>query len=201
MLVFRLLVATHNKGKMQEIHALLSDLPIQLVSPQDVGAFLTVEEDGNTYIENATKKAVAYADATGLVSLADDSGLEVGALAGAPGLRSARYIPRADATDADRRAHLLRNLAGRPRPWIARFRAAVAIATPRDGVQWAEGACAGEIIPEERGTGGFGYDRIFLVEGTGRTMAELQMAEKNVLSHRARAIMNARTILAEFTHG
>ena len=199
--MFRLLIATHNKGKMNEIRALLSDLPVELVSPEDVAAFLRVEEDGNTYVENATKKAVAYADASGLVSLADDSGLEVEALGGAPGLRSARYIPGADATDADRRAQLVKNLEGRRRPWIARFRAAVAIATPRDGVQWAEGACAGEIIPEERGTGGFGYDRIFLVEDTGRTMAELEMAEKNRLSHRARAIMNARTILAEFTHG
>ena len=89
--MFRLLIATHNKGKMHEIHALLSDLPIELVSPEDVGAFLRVEEDGNTYVENATKKAVAFADASGLVSLADDSGLEVEALGGAPGLRSARY--------------------------------------------------------------------------------------------------------------
>jgi XTP/dITP diphosphohydrolase len=199
--MFRLLIATHNKGKMDEIRALLSDLPIELVAPEDVGALLRVEEDGDTYIENATKKAVAFADASGLVSLADDSGLEVEALGGAPGLRSARYIPRPGATDADRRAHLLKNLDGRLRPWTARFRAAVAIATPRDGVQWAEGACAGEIIRDERGTGGFGYDRIFLVEGTGRTMAELQMAEKNLLSHRARAIMNARTILAEFIQG
>ena len=96
---------------------------------------------------------------------------------------------------------LLKNLEGRPRPWTARFRAAVAIATPRDGVQCAEGACAGQIIPEERGTGGFGYDRIFLVEETGRTMAELPMAEKNRLSHRGRAITNARRILAEFVRG
>ena len=196
--MFRLLIATHNKGKMQEIHALLSDLPIELVSPEDVGAMLRVEEDGGTYVENATKKAAAFADASGLVSLADDSGLEVDALGGAPGLRSARYHPVVGATDADRRSYLLRNLRGRTRPWTAQFRAAVAVAKPQDGVQYAEGACAGEIIPEERGTGGFGYDRIFLVEDTGCTMAELQMAEKNVLSHRARAILNARAILAEF---
>lgn len=196
--MFRLLIATHNQGKRQEIHALLNDLPIELVSPEDVGVMLRVEEDGDTYVENATKKAVAFADASGLVSLGDDSGLEVDGLGGAPGLRSARYHPVAGATDADRRAYLLKNLQGRPRPWTAQFRAAIAIATPQGRVQCAEGACAGEIIPEERGTGGFGYDRIFLVEGKGRTMAELQMAEKNVLSHRARAVLNAKAILAEF---
>ena len=197
--MFRLLIATHNKGKMHEIHALLSDLAIELVSPEDVGAMLHVEEDGDTYVDNATKKAVAFADASGLVSLADDSGLEVDVLRGAPGLRSARYHPVAGATDADRRAYLLRHLRGRSRPWTAQFRAAIAIARPQGGVQCAEGACAGEIIPEERGAGGFGYDRIFLVEDTGRTMAELQMAEKNVLSHRARAILKAKAILAGFS--
>jgi XTP/dITP diphosphohydrolase len=199
--MFRLLIGTRNKGKMEEIQALLHDLPLELVSPEEVGVFPLVEEDGKTYGENATKKAVAFADASGLVSLADDSGLEVDALGGAPGLRSARYIPRAEATDADRRAQLLKELAGKARPWTARFHAAVAIATPRDAVQCAEGMCAGEIIPEERGTGGFGYDRIFLVEDAGRTMAELSMAEKNRMSHRARAIMNARRILAEFVEG
>ena len=196
--MFRLLIATRNRGKMQEIRALLSDLSIELVSPEDIGALLRVEEDGGTYVENATKKAVAFAEASGLVSLADDSGLEVDALGGAPGLRSARYHPAAGATDGDRRAYLLSNLRGKPRPWTARFRAAIAVATPRDGVQFAEGACTGEIIPEERGTGGFGYDRLFLVEDTGRTMAELRMEEKNVLSHRARAILNARAILSGF---
>jgi len=191
----RLLVATHNKGKMQEIQALLGDLPIELVTPERAGVLLQVTEDGETYLENATKKAAAFADASGLLSLADDSGLEVAALGGAPGLHSARYLPMKDATDADRRAYLLQNLRGKPRPWTARFRAAVAIAVPKQAVQCVEGACEGEIIPEERGTGGFGYDPIFLVGETGCTMAELPMAEKNRVSHRARAIMKARPIL------
>ncbi len=131
------------------------------------------------------------------MSLSDDSGLEVDALGGAPGLYSARYLPGKAASDADRRAYLLKNLGGKPRPWIARFRAAVAIAIPRGAVRCVEGSCSGEIIPEERGTGGFGYDPIFLVEKTGHTMAELPMAEKNRVSHRARAMMQARVVLKD----
>jgi XTP/dITP diphosphohydrolase len=129
-----------------------------------------------------------------LISLGDDSGLEVEALDGAPGLYSARYVPRTDATDADRRAYLLQNLRGKPHPWRARFRAAVAIAVPKQEVECSEGECCGEIIAEERGSGGFGYDPIFLLDEAGHTMAELDMEEKNRLSHRARAIMNARPI-------
>jgi XTP/dITP diphosphohydrolase len=199
--VKKLLVATHNKGKLQELRALLGDLPLDLITPEQAGLHLQVTEDGNTYVENATKKAVAFADASELIALADDSGLEVDALDSAPGLHSARYLSFSDATDADRRAYLLRNLRGKPRPWKARFRAAVAIAVPGEGVECVEGACEGEIIPEERGTGGFGYDPVFLVEQTGRTMAELSMVEKNRLSHRARAILAARPILARLLSG
>ncbi|MEW6240318.1 MAG: non-canonical purine NTP pyrophosphatase, partial [Chloroflexota bacterium] len=133
--------------------------------------------------------------ASGLVSLADDSGLEVDALNGAPGLHSARYSLMQRASDTDRRAYLLHNLRGKPRPWTARFRATVAIATPRGDVELAEGICPGEIVPEERGTGGFGYDPIFLLQEMGLTMAELSMDEKNRLSHRARAVQAARPIL------
>ncbi|MGZ6316166.1 MAG: RdgB/HAM1 family non-canonical purine NTP pyrophosphatase [Anaerolineales bacterium] len=191
----KLLIATNNKGKTEEILALLAGLRAELLTPSDVGIDLHVVEDGRTYAENAGKKAVAFAQASGLIALADDSGLEVDALGGAPGLYSARYLPEAGATDADRRAFLLKNLGARPRPWLARFRAAVAIALPGDAVQVVEGQCAGEIIPDERGTGGFGYDPIFFIPETGHTMAELEMDEKNRLSHRARAIINARPIL------
>lgn len=191
----RLLIATNNKGKVREIRALLSPLPLELLTPDDLGLDLSVNEDGRTYAENASKKAVAFATASGMISLADDSGLEVEALRGEPGLYSARYVPRDGATDADRRAFLLQRLLGKPRPWTARFCAAVAIAVPGKGVQSAEGECRGEIIPEERGSGGFGYDPIFLVAPTGHTMAELEMDEKNRLSHRARAILKARVIL------
>ena len=197
----KLLVATYNKGKLQEIRALLGYLPLELVTPEQVGIRLQAREDGSTYVENATKKAVALADASGLVSLADDSGLEVEALGGAPGLYSARYLSMKDATDADRRAYLLANLQGKSRPWKARFRAAVAIAVPGKVVESFEGTCEGEIIPEERGTGGFGYDPVFLVEQTGSTMAELSMAEKNRMSHRARAIMKAKPILERLVLG
>src|ERR1700690_410418 len=125
-----LLIATNNRGKVEELQALLNDLPVRLVTPADIHLQHKVDEDGTTYAENAEKKALAFAKASGLVSLADDSGLEVEALDGAPGLYSARYLSRPGATDADRRAYLLRNLGNKPRPWRARFRATIAIAVP-----------------------------------------------------------------------
>jgi XTP/dITP diphosphohydrolase len=191
----RLLIATSNKGKVAEIRALLGGLAVDLITPNDISLILQVPEDGDTYAENAGKKAAAFSAASGLISLADDSGLEVDALDGEPGLHSARYLDQIAATDADRRRHLLKNLDGKRRPWSARFRASVAIAVPGEAIRWAEGECRGEIIPEERGTGGFGYDSIFLLPEVGQTMAELSMHDKNRLSHRARAVMNARPIL------
>jgi XTP/dITP diphosphohydrolase len=192
-----LLIATNNKGKVKELQELLRDTGIELVAPAQIDLQLDVVEDGSTYAENATKKATAFANASGMISLADDSGLEVDALNGAPGLYSARYSPKPNATDADRRAYLLQNLQGKPRPWMARFHATIAIATPDGEVHLTEGICEGEIIPEERGTGGFGYDPIFLLSELGKTMAELSMDEKNHLSHRAKAVMKAKPILRE----
>ncbi len=191
----KLLLATNNKGKLRELRAILADLPFELLSPAEIGLDLDVPEDGVTYIENATRKALAFQRASGLTCLADDSGLEVDALNGAPGLHSARYSSKPGATDSDRRAYLLKNLQGQPRPWTARFRATVAIADMHGNVQTAEGTCPGEIIPEERGTGGFGYDPIFLLPEPGLTMAELSEETKNRLSHRARAVQAARQIL------
>jgi len=193
----KLLIATGNKGKLRELEALLKDLGLELVMPKDLGLALEVEETGSTYAENAALKARAFAQASGLVSLADDSGLEVEALGGAPGLYSARYSPLPGASDSDRRAYLLQNLLGHPRPWTARFHAAIAIAAPDGRVRFAEGTCPGEIIPEARGAGGFGYDPIFMLAGLGKTMAELEMGEKNRLSHRARAVQAAVPILKE----
>jgi XTP/dITP diphosphohydrolase len=193
----KLLIATNNKGKVREIQAILQDLDLELVLPADLSLELEVEEDGQTYAENATKKALAFSEASGLTALADDSGLEVDALDGAPGLHSARYAPLPNATDADRRAILLLNLSRKPRPWAARFRATVAIASPGRGVWTVEGICPGEIIPEERGMGGFGYDPIFRLEGSEKTMAELEMDEKNRLSHRGQAVRKAVPILIE----
>jgi len=195
--VNRLLIATNNKGKVEELHDLLKDTGIDLLTPAQINLDLDVVEDGKTYAENATKKALAFAKISGLFSLADDSGLEVDALDGAPGLYSARYSPKPNATDRDRRSYLLQNLQDKPRPWRARFRATIAIATPNGEVHITEGMCEGKIILEERGTGGFGYDPIFLFPEWGKTMSELSMDEKNRLSHRAKAVMNAKPILIQ----
>jgi XTP/dITP diphosphohydrolase len=191
----KLLIATNNKGKVKELQDLLKGTGLELITPADINLNLEVEEDGTTYAENAIKKASAFAHASELVSLADDSGLEVDALVGAPGLHSARYHPKPGANDADRRAYMLENLKGKPRPWKARFHATIAIAIPEKDVQVVEGNCLGEIIPNERGTGGFGYDPIFLLPELNKTMAELEMEEKNRLSHRAKAVINAIPVL------
>lgn len=191
----KLLIATTNKGKVKEIQALLDGLDVELVTPKDLGLDIEIEEDGATYQENAAKKARAYSQASGLIALADDSGLEVDALGGQPGLHSARYSGQPGATDADRRAFLLKKLEEKPRPWTAHFHATVAVAAPNGLVQFAEGNCWGEIIPEERGTGGFGYDPMFFLPEKNCTMAELSMDEKNRLSHRALAVQQALPIL------
>jgi len=194
----KLLIATNNQGKIKELHELLDDLGIELVTPSQIGLDLDVVEDGTTYAENATKKAIAFAQASRLISLADDSGLEVDTLNGEPGLYSARYGSTGEnkLSDAERRKYLLSQLLGKPRPWSARFRAVIAIAKNGE-VQLFEGVCEGEIIPEERGNGGFGYDPIFLLPEFGKTMAELGMEEKNRRSHRARAVMKAKEMLKD----
>jgi len=193
----RLLVATGNPGKLLEIQSLLDDIEIQLITPDLVGVNLAVDENGNTYEENASLKALAFAKASGVITLADDSGLEVDVLNGLPGIRSARFSPLPHATDADRRAHLLSLLKDHPRPWTAHFHCTVAIATPEGDIYFAHGDCPGVVIPQERGTNGFGYDPIFLVDAMGLTMAELSMEEKNHLSHRARAVNAAIPILLD----
>jgi len=191
----RLLIATNNKGKVKELQELLKELNIQLITPVDINLNLDVVEDGNTYQENASKKAIAFAQASGLISLADDSGIEVDSLNGAPGLYSARYSPKPNADDADRRAYLLQNLKDKPQPWKAHFHATIAIAKPTGEVEFSEGNCYGEIISEERGSGGFGYDPIFFMPEFNKTTAEMDMEQKNRLSHRALAVINAMPIL------
>jgi len=191
----KLLIATGNQGKVKELQVLLAGLDVELVTPKDIGVQMEVVEDGQTYEENAGKKARAYSAASGLIVLADDSGLEVDALGGAPGLHSARYSPLAQASDADRRAYMLKNLQGKPRPWTAHFHATIAIGLPDGEVYFAEGNCYGEIIPEERGNNGFGYDPIFFIPALKATMAELSTEDKNRLSHRALGVMNALPIL------
>ncbi len=186
-----LLLATNNIGKIAEIKALLDGLGISLYTPIELGLSLDVKEDGETYAENALKKAVAFAQASGMVAMGDDSGLEVDALDGQPGIHSHRFCPIPNATDADRRKYLLEKLADQPRPWNAHFQATIAIAEPKGKTHVVMGYCYGEIIPVERGTNGFGYDPIFLLAGIGKTMAELTMEEKNHLSHRANAVRNS----------
>ncbi len=192
----KLLLASTNPGKLLEIQDLLPGC--ELLLPQQLGLELEVEETGHTYAENAELKARAYCQASGLPSLADDSGLEVDCLVGAPGLHSARYAGQHDASDADRRALLLHNLAGCPHPWQAHFHCTVAIAVPGGQVFFADGDCPGEIMPEERGSNGFGYDPIFLLPELGLTMAELSRDQKNQLSHRARAVKAALPILKKY---
>ncbi len=183
----KLLLGTRNRGKQDELLALLSNLHLEILTPQQMGISIEIEETGTTYAENARLKAVTYASHSGLWSLSDDSGLEVDALDGAPGLRSARLGGKGK-SDPDRRRLLTEMLANHSRPWEACFRATVSLAGPTGEFEVAEGQCVGEIIPDERGTGGFGYDRIFLLHELGKTMAELEMEEKNQFSHRARAL-------------
>jgi XTP/dITP diphosphohydrolase len=200
LIMMRLLVATNNRGKLSEILSLLDSIPLDIVTPENMGIALNVAEIGNTYEENASLKARTYTHASGLVALADDSGLEVDALLGLPGIRSARFSPLPNATDADRRAYLLNFLKDYPHPWTAHFHCTVAIATPEEEIFLTQGNCPGEVIPLERGTNGFGYDPIFLLPEIGLTMAELSMSEKNLLSHRARAIKAAIPILFDILH-
>jgi XTP/dITP diphosphohydrolase len=171
---------------------------VTLFTPKDIDLIISIKETGSTYTENAALKAHSFADASSMPALADDSGLEVDALDGAPGLFSARYSAKPGANDADRRAFLLANLANQPRPWTARFRAVLAFALPGDGeIKLFEGICEGEIIPEERGDNGFGYDPIFYIPEKGLTMAQLSDQGKNQISHRGRAAQAALPALQE----
>ena len=185
----KLLVATNNPGKVREYEELLVGLPLQVTFPAQEGIAIDVDESGATFEENARLKAVAYARASGLLTLADDSGLEVDALGGAPGVWSARYAGPG-AGDADRYQKLLSALAGVPDGQrTARFRCVVALAWPDGAVHTSEGRCEGQIGWAPRGEHGFGYDPVFIVEGFGgQTMAELLPEIKNRISHRARAV-------------
>jgi len=189
-----LLLATRNPGKLRELRALLAGLPLRLLTPADLNLHEPTEEKGLDYAQNAGLKARALAHASGLWTLADDTGLEVEALGGAPGVRSARLVSE-QGTDAERRARLLELLAAHPPPWPAHFRTCLALSDPKGKLEVAEGACSGEIVAQARGTGGFGYDPVFLVAGTGKTMAELTLDEKNRVSHRAAAVRALLPIL------
>ena len=196
--MIKLLVGTNNPGKVREYAELLSDLPenVEITFPAREGLALDVEESGDTFEENARIKALAYAQASGLPSLADDSGLEVDALDGAPGVRSARYAGP-DSSDVDRYRKLLGALSDVPaRQRAARFRCVVALALPDGSLYTADGTCEGEIGFTPRGEHGFGYDPVFIVAGfEGRTLAELLPGVKNEISHRARALVAIQPVL------
>jgi XTP/dITP diphosphohydrolase len=188
----RLLIATNNPGKVAELRRILDGCGWELVTPAGIGLELDVEEHGATYAENASAKALAFAEASGLVALADDSGIEVDALDGRPGVQSARY----DVSDAARNERLLRELAGVPdERRTARFRAVIAIATAGGAVELAEGVVEGRIGHEPRGENGFGYDPLFVLPERGLTTAELPPDVKHAVSHRGAAARKARVIL------
>jgi len=200
--LFELLLATSNRGKLAELRSLLTDLPVEITSlAHALPGRAQAVEDGATFRENALIKARAAASATMLVTLAEDAGLEVDALGGRPGVRSARFSGEG-ATDAENNAALLKALEEvEDDQRAARFRCVMVLIDP-----WGEGAarehvvegtCEGVIARAPRGGGGFGYDPLFLVDGVGRTMAELSDEEKNRLSHRARAIAALRPALLD----
>ena len=195
-----LVLASSNEGKLTELRVLLADLPVRVLGVSEVlGRMLPVAETGSSFEENAILKARAVCQATRLVSLADDSGLEVTALGGRPGVRSARFAHER-ATDAENNAALLRELEQiEPPERTARFRCALSLATPYSPqVKSVEGSCSGAIARTPRGSGGFGYDPLFLVEGhDGRSMAELSELEKNEVSHRGQAVRALRPLVAD----
>ena len=197
----QLLLATNNGGKLSEYDVLLDGCGWEIVTPRDLGIDIEIEETGETYEANATIKARRGAEASGLVTLADDSGIEIEAMDGEPGVRSARFLGE-NASYAERFAEIQRRLAGMPRERRrARFRCVIAVADPRTGaVRMAEGEVFGLIAKAPAGEGGFGYDPIFWVPQHSATMAELPEHQKNIISHRARAVAGARQILKELLY-
>ncbi len=191
-----LILASRNPGKLREMRSLLADLPLELKGADAITDLPPVAETGASYRENAILKACSVASWTGHWTLGDDTGLEVQALGGAPGLRSSRLVGPSG-SDQDRRQTLLKLLADHPRPWRARFICVVALCSPDGETDLSEGECPGEIIPAPQGIGGFGYDQIFRVEGGDETMAELSLEKKNRISHRGLAVQALRPTIME----
>ena len=192
-----LLLATSNPGKIREYRTLLQGVGYRITTPEAEGITATVTESGDTYEQNAGLKAIAFARLSRLTTLADDSGLEVDALGGRPGVHSARFAGEG-ATDEDRVGLLLTRLNGVPREdRTARFICVIAIAHPGGRVDMCHGECHGIIAFESKGKRGFGYDPVFYLPELGRTMAELPRSLKNQISHRARASQEARRVLLQ----
>ena len=191
----KLLLATTNRGKIREYRSLLGGLQFELVTPDAVGIDIDVKENCPSYEENARMKAVAYAGASHIIALADDSGLEVDVLSGEPGIRSARAAGEA-AGDKDRIELLLSKLKGIPlEKRTAHFKCVIAIATPGGGVELCHGECSGLIALEPKGENGFGYDPVFYLPEFKKTMAELPLEIKNGISHRGKAALEAYRVL------
>ena len=191
----RLLLATNNRGKLREYIPMLAGLPFEVVTLAGAGITADVEETGSSLDENAVQKATTYAALSGLLTLADDSGLEVDALGGEPGPLSRRYAGE-NVSDSERNDYLLAKLEGVPlEKRGARFRCVIAVAKPGGGVETCEGVCEGTIAFDARGEGGFGYDPVFHLPEFDKRMAELTLEEKNRISHRAKATHKARLIL------
>ncbi len=190
-----IILATKNANKVKEIMALLADMPVTILSLADFPDIPDIEETGTTFEENASLKAIATTDATGLIALADDSGLEVDALEGQPGVYSNRFAgPNASDRDKYRRIlDLMKDVPDEKR--TARFRATMAISTPDGTIVVVDGKCEGVIAHEPRGENGFGYDPIFYIPDLDKTMAELTPEEKNRISHRGKALKAARKVL------
>ena len=184
-----LLLATNNPHKVEEFRSIFLPYDAMLQTPAELGLLNDVVESGDTYFENACLKAWAYWQDGQNRVLADDSGLEVEALDGAPGIHSHRFLPDPNATSHDRCLYLLQRLQSFPRPWRAAFHCEVVLLTRQGLFFSSHGICKGEIISEFRGENGFGYDPIFLVDDTEHTMAELDPATKNRLSHRGKAAL------------
>lgn len=191
----KLLLATNNKGKVEEYRELLEGTGFELVTPVEIGVNPKVEETGSTFKGNARIKAEEYARVSGMLTLADDSGLEVDALNGEPGIRSSRYAGEG-ATDEEKIGLLLSRLRDIPEEKrTARFRCVIAIAQPGGEILYACGQCEGIIAFSPRGNEGFGYDPIFYIPELKQTMAEIPAEVKNRISHRGRAAREARQIL------
>ncbi len=183
----KLLLATNNKNKVREYRSLIEGIPYELVTPAETGITTEVDEVGESLEENARLKATFLAAESGLLAIADDSGLEVDALGGEPGIRSSRYAGE-DATDNDRVEYLLARMKDVPEgKRSARFRCVIALATPGGKVEYCSGECRGTITFKPKGDQNFGYDPIFYVPELGKTMAELSLEEKNSISHRGKA--------------
>lgn len=195
-----LLLATSNPHKLEEFRAIFADLPLRLFSLNDIQLDIEVEETGITFAENAELKARAYAQASGMLTLADDSGLEIDALGGAPGVQSARYLGR-ETSYEERFRSILQQLKGLPMEQrTARFRCAIALAEPSGNTRLVEGVIEGVIADSPRGKNGFGYDPIFYLPELGKTFAELAPEHKNRISHRARAAQAARELLEDWPY-